>query len=392
MKTLFREGKNYHFFFCSPDSIARIEASKKPYYDHALESFPRLPSLVSESLLIPKFLYSLLYDRVHYETNSYFSFESLGSSSQPKTIQRKEDFFTIHGLGKIEEKILYQDKRQKRDSVRYLSLRDIVNPNFSEIEVLSEIEKLYFDPDTKSSLYQLVKILYAGTPNEELQLISRLFTDEPEFAIFLRDSLFKIEILPLVHGIFLQNCLNSLDERIIKNAIPRLSPGVRAVIQKSVSKNKFKSIMESPHYQPEKGNTLEEIIEEEIYKKFSRNVYYDKENINVYWDREEKKDLLYESIFKFQECKKMNFTFNQPFIEFYGFDGVNIFIKLLESMEVLRFDLFLSKKELETLEFHKLPKDIIIQIPYYPTHRIILGGGISSGKNHLEFMIQFFEY
>ncbi|PJZ78871.1 hypothetical protein [Leptospira neocaledonica] len=433
---IYFEGENYHFLFCNPDSVARVHSKISPFYDFPVSEIEELPYLYSQPALIPKFLYELEYDRkttpsssivtpaylklangLLYSEDSKFPKESeeifqgskypirtnpyrvVGAPKGPILIVR-ENLQTQIGSIQTGKFRLHRIFRKRMFSTKYLSLRDIVNPELNEEEVTKKIEELYFDPESKTYLFRLVKILYAGTPTEEQNLVSNLFTYEIEFAKFLRDRIFSIEILPLIHGPFLNSILNKLDERILKFSVPKLSPPVRRMVERNVSKNKWKQILDGPSKKPEPGESFPEIVEKEIFRRFSRRIYYEEGNFPVYKslsavdykDSEEeetsKTEIEFEAVFG--EKYNLNRTSNQ--IELYAVTKDKILLRILKYMEIIRIDIYLSKKERDQYEFFKISADSILEIPKYDQAKLIIGAGINSERKPLEFSLLSFSY
>lgn len=429
---IYSEGENYHFLFCNPDSVARVHSKISPFYDFPLDKVEELPYLYSQPALIPKFLYELEYDRktvlssaiktppylklangLLYSEDSKFPKESeevfegrsypirsnpyqiagtpTSRSLRPILILR-ENLQTQIGSIQTGKFTLYRVFRKRMFSTKYLSLRDIVNPELNEEEVIKKIEDLYFDPESKTYLFRLVKILYSGTPREEQELVSNLFTYEIEFAKFLRDRIFSIEILPLIHGPFLNSILNKLDERIVKFSIAKLSPPVRRMVEKNVSKNKWKQILDGPSKKPEPGESFPEIVEKEIFRRFSRRIYYEEGNFPVYKDVAEEESSKTQLEFEEISAEKYNLNRTSNQIELYAVTKDKILLRILKYMELVRIDIYLSKKERDQYEFFKISADSILEIPKYDQAKLIVGAGINSERKPLEFSLLSFSY
>ncbi|TGM11317.1 hypothetical protein EHQ81_16685 [Leptospira selangorensis] len=429
---IYFEGENYHFLFCNPDSVARVHSKISPFYDFPLTEIEELPYLYSQAALIPKFLYELEYDRktspssaiktppylkytegflysedskfpkeseeifdgVHYpiRSNPYRVIGTPISKSTAPILIIRENLQTQLGSIQTGNFTLYRMFRKRMFSTKYLSLRDIVNPELNEEEVIKKIEELYFDPESKTYLFRLVKILYAGTPTEEQGLVSNLFTYEIEFAKFLRDRIFSIEILPLIHGPFLNSILNKLDERILKFSIPKLSPPVRRMVEKNVSKNKWKQILDGPNKKPEPGESFPEIVEKEIFRRFSRRIYYEEGNFPIYIDTVEEDTSKTEIEFEGIPGENFNLNRSSNEIELYAITKDKILLRILKYMEVLRIDIYLSKKERDQYEFFKISAGYILEIPKYDQAKLVIGAGINSERKPLEFSLLSFAY
>lgn len=420
-------GKNYHFFLASANSIARIQSEINPFYPFLKQKPAPLPSLSSDPLLVPTFIYDVFWNRVNFKSKAIylppyiqytgkkifsqtklsdevFYLDQKGNpvqriSSLPFPAPSKIPFFIqietkqIIQIGGIRNDVsvqLSKTKRTKFESAKYLSLRDIVNPNFSEEDVIKKIETLYFDKKNKNYLYRLVKILYSGKAEEEYKIISNLFAHELDFAKFLSNSMFSAEIIPLIHGPFLQAFINKFDERLIKFAYPKLSPPVRKMLDTSVSKNKLQMILNAPPAEPKPGESLLEMLESEVYRKFSRNIYY--ENGFVYTYRDRANEIEEGVKIKFEESKKVNFWTDGDALQFYGQTQTKILLKTTAWIDTLRIDWFLSKREWEPYEFHRLPPELILEIPFFPTGKFVLGAGITNERKTFEMILQWFEY
>jgi hypothetical protein len=195
---LFQDGINYHFLFGSTDSVVRVQAEVSPFYNIPDFKIPSFPSLHSEFALIPRFQYEVHWNRRTFESREiklpeYIANDESDQRPQPDWLKNWsiQKSALINGVFFLE-----RTNRDQMISTQYLSLRDIVNPNYSEVEVIEQIGKLYFSKEEKQTLHKLVKILYAGKPSEEREIVSNLFANELEFAKFLRKSIFTIEILP----------------------------------------------------------------------------------------------------------------------------------------------------------------------------------------------------
>ncbi|TGK35152.1 hypothetical protein EHQ12_14940 [Leptospira gomenensis] len=430
---IFQEGTNYFFILANPDSVVRLKAKADLFYDFNTTDIEELPHLFASFGLIPRFLYSVEYNRNSYPSRSmrskaYLRYENgtIHSPSErfpettfeivegsrypvkqnphrplgkiPFSISREENELTTLGTSRNGEFKLFRQRRNKTVSTRYLSLKDIVNPELSEADVEKKIESLYFDAKGKNFLFRLVKILYSGTASEEQTIVSNLFSHEPEFAVFLRDKIFQIEILPLIHGPFLNRILISMDERIVRYSLARLSPPVRSMIENNISKNKLKSVLASPIKKPESGESLEETIEREIYRNFSRKIYYEDGIFSIYREneREIKTDPNTAQEVRFRSVSnpdKFNFQISgKNSIELYAVTERMILFRVSEWIEILRFDTLISKRERDEQFFLKIPPGRILEIPYYPTFRLVCGAGVTTEKKTFECCVLSFDY
>ncbi|MCW7462245.1 flagellar motor switch protein FliG [Leptospira limi] len=391
---IYHQGYNYHFYLADLDSVARFVASPDPFYPIPIKKIPTLPSVSTDPIVFPRFLYKL-----HYARQTY---ERIAVSTPPyyNSPDQKTDFFqkTKPGFFPTKRKIggmkqtkseLVRSKRDKFNQTKYLSLRDIVNPEYDESMVLKEIDSLYMDKKSKLYLNRLVAILYSGTKEEELKIVTNLFRFETDFAYFLIKQMFTVELIPLIHGLFLQEILRTHDERYFHFILPKLSPPVLAVIRRSISKNKMKQIESAPKVKPPEGEDLISIIESELYKQFARNLYYEEGTILTY--REDGEENAKETIL-FEDSKRFDFCVCGEFLEFYGKTKTKLFFKTKEWIDTMRFDFFITRKEIETKEFHRLPKDLILEIPYYETGLFLVGAGITKPKQCFEFSLLWFDY
>ncbi|MCW7457788.1 flagellar motor switch protein FliG [Leptospira bandrabouensis] len=391
---IYRQGNNYHFFLANTDSVARFRTSIFPFYPVPKNKIPELPSVTSDPILFPQFLYELQYNRQTFVSKPVYTPTYMGSIKVPTDSESKP----IPGFSPITIQIggqrntpsfLYRGKRDKFQSAKYLSLRDIINPELSEDLVREKIEALYFDIKSKTYLFRLVAILFSGTPKEEETIVSNLFRHEPEFAKFLNKQMFTVEMIPMIHGNFLQEILREHDERYIKYILPNLSKPVMEVVRSSISKNKMKQILDGPTKKPQEGEDLVSVIETELFKRFARNIYYEEGSIFTYRENgevERKEEV------PFADSKKFQFSTNGQVLQFYGRTVTKLFFKTNDWIDVLRFDFFLSRKEIETKEFHRLPPDLLIEIPYYPTGIFLVGGGITKERKPFEFSLLWFDY
>ncbi|XDD43880.1 flagellar motor switch protein FliG [Leptospira sp. WS60.C2] len=391
---IYRQGNNYHFFLADLDSVARFVATPHPFYPIPFKKIPALPSVSTDPILFPRFLYNLQYNREWYDATSIVTPPYYQNTDQKTDwFQKSKHGFlpnkrTIGGT-KSSPSPLFRTKRDKFNRTKYLSLRDIVNPEFTEHMVLEQIDKLYVNGKSKLYLNRLVAILYSGTKEEEIKIVTNLFRYETEFAQFLSQQMFTVELIPLIHGTFLQEILRNHDERYFRFILPKLSPPVLEVIRKSISKNKMKQIETSPAKKPPDGEDLISIIETELYKRFARNLYY--EEGSIYTFREEGEESNKEMI-PFESSGKFDFCITGDVISFFGKTKTKLFFKTKEWIESIRFDFFLTRKEVETNEFHRLPKDLILEIPYYETGLFLVAGGITKQKQSFECSLLWFDY
>lgn len=388
------EGINYFFLHSDEDATIRIEAEINPFYSFPKNTIEKLPSLYSEPALIPRFLYNFRWNRKLYSSREIIA---------PEKKKYPEWFYYKGGRVNKKKISLEKQKRNQMVATRYLSLRDIVNPLYNEEDVLKEIDKLYYKPKDKNTLHRLVKILYAGTPGEERTIVQNLFTHEKEFAEFLQEKMFQIEILPLVHGNFLQEILIKMDERIIRHGWNIISPPVKNVIRRSVSKNKMESILSSPLLEPEKGESLVEKIEQLIYQRFSRKIYYEKGHYYAYrltktndtsnpaTGQEFGIPTVKEEI-EFIDSSRFELASSKDCIELLGASNLNLFFLLKTRVEVIRFDILVNYRTWEFHEFFRLPSGIILRIPFYNTGRGVAGAGILPEKKEFEFYFSNWEF
>ncbi|TGK54164.1 flagellar motor switch protein FliG [Leptospira kanakyensis] len=374
--------------------MARFQTDKNPFYPIPKKKIPELPSVTSDPILFPQFLYELQYNRQTFVSQSVFTPTYMGSTKVPKDTESKPKpgFFPLtFQIGGIRNSpsFLYRGKRDKFQSAKYLSLRDIINPELSENLVREKIESLYFDVKSKTYLFRLVSILFSGTPKEEETIVSNLFRHEPEFAKFLNKQMFTVEMIPLIHGNFLQEILRDHDERYTKSILPSLSKPVMEVVRSSISKNKMKQILDGPSKKPPEGEDLISIIETELFKRFARNIYYEEGSIFTYRENgeEERKEEV-----SFTGSEKFNFFIDGHSLQFYGRTTTKLFFKTNDWIDALRFDFFLSRKEIETTEFHRLPPNLLIEIPYYTTGIFLVGGGVTKERKPFEFSLLWFDY
>ncbi|EMO77624.1 hypothetical protein LEP1GSC127_0184, partial [Leptospira kirschneri str. 200801925] len=166
----FEEGLNYFFIKADFDSAVRLKSTIDPFYDFKPTEIEELPFLFAFPTLIPRFLYSLEWNRISFSSKSvdfkaYLSFEEgkiysknerfpeesfeisdnvkfpilqnpyLPVGSIPFQISRQESELTTIGVVRTGSFILFKQRRNKMISTRYLSLKDIINPELSESEV-----------------------------------------------------------------------------------------------------------------------------------------------------------------------------------------------------------------------------------------------------------------
>jgi len=376
----FAEGLNYIFLHSDEDATVRIESEIHPFYSIPVKNIERLPSLYSEPSIVPRFHYNIRWNR-----RNYLSREII--TPEPRKFPEWE-----YGTGgRVHTKVFVErHTRNQMISTRYLSLRDIVNPYFNEEDVLKEIDKLYYNSRDKNTLSRLVKILYAGKPSEEREIIRNLFAYEKEFAEFLRDRIFQIEILPLIHGVFLQDVLTKMDERIIKHGLASVSPPVQEVIRRSVSKNKFRSILASPPLKPEEGDDLRSKIESIVFTRFSRKIYYEKGQYLAY--RLSSDPASAKEEIPLIDSRKFQWARSSAVVEFLGAGSRDLYILLKDWVEAIRFDTLVHSREIDSHEFFRLPPGIILRIPFYPTGRCTICGGILRGRKSFELYLSNWEF
>ncbi|MCG9874479.1 MAG: flagellar motor switch protein FliG [Leptospiraceae bacterium] len=386
---IFQEGVNYHFLFGTPDSIARIQSEVSPFYNILKSTIPALPSLHSEFEVIPRFTYNITWNRRNFETREIKipEYETVTPSNQKPQPSWMENW-NLQKYSLMQGNFfLERTSRDQMISTRYLSLRDIVNPNFTETEVIEQIDTLYFSKSEKQTMHNLVKILYAGKPSEEKEIVSNLFANEIDFAKVLRNTIFTIEILPLIHGIFLQEILTKIDERIIKSSLPKLSSPVLNMIQSSLSKNKWKMVRESPSLDEKHTDNLINIIETSIFQRFSRQIYYKEGSYLAYRipNKTTDKSLIENHIG--EDSKKFQFFSSKESISFFARTKTSILFITRDWIDILRFDIFIQKNEIENSCFYRLPPNLIIRISLSGNPKFVIGAGITKSKSSFEFSL-----
>lgn len=381
---IYKDGWNYHFFLATPNSIARLQSERSPFYPFLKKKIPELPSLSSEPVIIPRFLYSVRWNRESYLSEPY------KLPRYPFSSEKEEGLLIPIPLSKGNVVQLERSKRTRYGFARYLSLRDFVNPELSEEQVIDEIESLYFDAQKKNFLFRLVKILYSGTPSEEYTIVSNLFTYEIDFANFLKESMFSIEILPLIHGPFLQEILRKIDERILKFEWNHLSKPIQEVVKKSISKNKLSMVMDSPPKKPEEGDSLVDLAEREIYRRFARKIYFEDGNYTAYRFPEDS-DATGLASFVVSDSKAYQLWSTSEKIQYLFRTEIFLYFRILEWTEIIRFDYILSLKDWEPVEFHKIPPNLILEVPLRYGAKCLIGAGITRDREAFEFALQWRE-
>jgi len=386
---LFQDRINYHFLFGSTDSVVRVQAEVSPFYNIPDFKIPSFPSLHSEFALIPRFQYEVHWNRRTFESREiklpeYIANDESDQRPQPDWLKNWsiQKSALINGVFFLE-----RTNRDQMISTQYLSLRDIVNPNYSEVEVIEQIGKLYFSKEEKQTLHKLVKILYAGKPSEEREIVSNLFTNELEFAKFLRKSIFTIEILPLIHGIFLQDILTKIDERVIKTAIRNLSPPVMNMVKSSLSKNKWKMVLDSPSLEENHPEKLAEIIETSIFQRFSRQIYYKEGSYSAYRIPKNPEDKTMIESLEGEDSKKYQFFISKQYLSFFSRTKTTLLFLTREWIDIIRFDAFIQRNDIESSEFYRLPPNLILRIPISGNVKFIIGSGITKSKSSFEFCL-----
>lgn len=386
---IFQEGVNYHFLFGTPDSIVRIQLEISPFYNILKSKIPALPSLHSEFDVIPRFTYNITWNRRTFVTREIKipEYETLNQCDQKPQPSWMENW-NLQKSSLIQGKFfLERTSRDQMISTRYLSLRDIVNPNFTETEVIEQIDTLYFSKSEKQTMHNLVKILYAGKPSEEKEIVSNLFANELDFAKVLRNTIFTIEILPLIHGIFLQDILTKIDDRIIKSSIPKLSSPVLKMIQSSLSRNKWKMVIESPSMDENQSNNLINIIETSIFQRFSRQIYYKEGSYLAFRIPSKTTDKSLIETEQGEDSKKFQFFTSKDFISFFARTKTSILFITRDWIDILRFDIFIQKNEIENTCFYRLPPNLILRIALSANPKFIVGAGITKSKSSFEFCL-----
>ena len=283
---------------------------------------------------------------------------------------------------------LYKVQKKRYNKTFFLFLRDIINPQSGEESILELIDKLHFGGQEKLFLNKLVKIMYAGTSEEESKIVSSLFSHEPEFARSLQISVFSIEILPVIHGNFLFGILAGVDDQIIKNELDSFSPEVKKTITKNISVNRMRTI---GILKKEKNSqiSLTELIETEIYRQFSRKVYY-RDGENIYYITECPEQTVPEPISVKLLPVQYNFSFKGIKLEFIGCDTEMIYVKTYNFISTLRADIIHGIKKVSTVELFNIPENHIFALPNLPNTRLVTGAGF--GPVPFEFILQTSDY
>ncbi|EKR89988.1 hypothetical protein LEP1GSC163_0327 [Leptospira santarosai str. CBC379] len=170
------------------------------------------------------------------------------------------------------------------------------------------------------------------------------------------------------------------------------------MIEKNISKNKLKSVLSSPIKKPEPGESLEETIEREIFKNFSRKIYYENGIFQTYQensgdlkiDPSQKIKVEFQSI---PQTSKFNFQVSGVrAINLYAVTDQRIFFQILEWVEIVRMDTLISKRERDEQFFLKIPPGRILEVPFFSEFRILCGAGIDVHGKTFEFCLLGFDY
>ncbi len=359
----FFAGFNFFFILAQDSKTIRLTTKYSSTYRFTNLIQDENPTLYSDPCILPRFQFSISIDNKNFP-----SLEIDLPNPKNKSTNKKEsvDNWTAQPLP-ITSKNFELERliRDSRIGTRYLSLRDIVNPNYSIEQVLEKIQNLNFNSLEKSNLYRLVKILYAGNAQEEKTILSNIFREDIDFGNFLQKRIFSIEILPLIYGPFLNEILSKLDERLIKVSINHLSPQVLICLEKSLSKNKWKQIINGDSLDKPSEESLEQIIERNIFKKFSRKIYYTIGSYNIYKIANPTTDSEFREIYSSKKTTNLVFYSSHNGISFFSHTNNEIFLITNEWIETLRIDLIFSSREIKTYEYFLLSPDSLLKIPFF---------------------------
>lgn len=156
--------------------------------------------------------------------------------------------------------------------------------------------------------------------------------------------------------------------------------------------NKLKSILNSPIKKPEAGESLEEIVEKEIFKNFSRKIYYENGIFPIYQeslensktDPNQKMEVMFQSL---GETFKFNFQiFGTRSIRLYSVTKKTILFQVLEWIEIVRMDTLISKRERNEQFFLKIPPGRILEILFFLNLEFYAELELHPLKRHLNFV------
>ncbi|EMY13887.1 hypothetical protein LEP1GSC043_3315 [Leptospira weilii str. Ecochallenge] len=140
------------------------------------------------------------------------------------------------------------------------------------------------------------------------------------------------------------------------------------------------------------GESLEETIEKEIFKNFSRKIYYENGIFKIYQENTDDSKIVPNQKIKIEfqslpQTSKFNFQVSGVrAIELYAVTEKEIFFQILEWVEIVRMDTLISKRERDEQFFLKIPPGRILEIPLFSEFRILCGAGINSQKKHSNFV------
>jgi hypothetical protein len=382
----FKSGINYFFIFGSDSETIHVKSQYSTSYRFTNQFLEENPSLYSDPSIIPRFQFS-----IYTIKNKFPSVEIELPNPKSKPSKKKESSVEnwILQLNPIIQNEFKLERcfRESRIATRYLSLRDIVNPESTIEQILDKIENLNFNSHEKSNLYRLVKILFAGNSNEEKTILSNIFSNDIEFGNFLQNRIFSIEILPLIHGPFLNEILSKLDERLIRNSLVNLSPQVLICLENSLSKNKWKQIINGHYLEKPAEESLAQIIERNIFQKFSRKLYYNSGTYTIYKIPDTISDYNFIESYISKNTTDLLFYTSQNSISLYSKTNKEIFLITHDWIDTIRIDLIFSSREIKTFEYFLLPPKYLLKIPFL-AGQYAIGSAILRNRSCLEFSIQ----
>ncbi|MGQ9617286.1 MAG: FliG C-terminal domain-containing protein [Spirochaetota bacterium] len=94
----------------------------------------------------------------------------------------------------------------------------------------------------RSGLIHLLNMLRLASVDDEIKIVTNLFSDDPPFAYYITDKLFLFDMIPLMENRELQRVLNRIDDPLLASALSGEKGELVSKVLKNVSRRRAKSI------------------------------------------------------------------------------------------------------------------------------------------------------
>lgn len=136
--------------------------------------------------------------------------------------------------------------------------------------ISSYIMEIRHPASYRSGLIHLLNMLRLASVDDEIKIVTNLFSDDPPFAYYITDKLFLFDMIPLMENRELQRVLNSIDDSLLATALSGERAELVSKVLNNVSMRRARSIenLFTPKPRPEEHSEAREEVNRAIKSYF----------------------------------------------------------------------------------------------------------------------------